>query len=93
LTDKDVYLSYLPLAHAFDRIFEEWFISHGAAIGFWRGVKEYTCLLPFILLFLVLECIMHNISNFNIENLVLLLFPFFRDQTYKISNLEKKKED
>ncbi|XP_078169792.1 long chain acyl-CoA synthetase 4-like [Carex rostrata] len=37
LTDKDVYLSYLPLAHAFDRIFEEWFISHGAAIGFWRG--------------------------------------------------------
>ncbi|KAJ4798145.1 Long-Chain Acyl-CoA Synthetase [Rhynchospora pubera] len=37
LTDKDVYLSYLPLAHAFDRIFEEWFISRGAAIGFWRG--------------------------------------------------------
>ncbi|KAJ3683080.1 hypothetical protein LUZ60_013307 [Juncus effusus] len=37
LTDKDVYLSYLPLAHTFDRIFEEWFISHGASIGFWQG--------------------------------------------------------
>ncbi|KAK1378141.1 Long-chain-fatty-acid--CoA ligase [Heracleum sosnowskyi] len=37
LTVKDVYLSYLPLAHIFDRIIEECFISHGAQIGFWRG--------------------------------------------------------
>uniref|UniRef100_A0A7N1A5R4 Long-chain-fatty-acid--CoA ligase n=1 Tax=Kalanchoe fedtschenkoi TaxID=63787 RepID=A0A7N1A5R4_KALFE len=37
LTEKDVYLSYLPLAHIFDRVIEELFISHGAAIGFWRG--------------------------------------------------------
>ncbi|KAL8103088.1 long chain acyl-CoA synthetase 4-like [Apium graveolens] len=37
LTEKDVYLSYLPLAHIFDRIIEECFISHGAQIGFWRG--------------------------------------------------------
>jgi long-chain acyl-CoA synthetase len=33
----DVYMSYLPLAHIFDRMFEELFISHGAKIGFWRG--------------------------------------------------------
>ncbi|KAI4977044.1 long chain acyl-CoA synthetase 4-like [Hordeum vulgare subsp. vulgare] len=33
----DVYLSYLPLAHVFDRMFEEVFISHGSRIGFWRG--------------------------------------------------------
>uniref|UniRef100_A0A1D1YUB7 Long-chain-fatty-acid--CoA ligase n=2 Tax=Anthurium amnicola TaxID=1678845 RepID=A0A1D1YUB7_9ARAE len=33
----DVYLSYLPLAHIFDRVIEEAFISHGASIGFWRG--------------------------------------------------------
>uniref|UniRef100_A0A0E0DX88 AMP-dependent synthetase/ligase domain-containing protein n=1 Tax=Oryza meridionalis TaxID=40149 RepID=A0A0E0DX88_9ORYZ len=33
----DVYMSYLPLAHIFDRIFEELFISHGSKIGFWRG--------------------------------------------------------
>nr|BAX25027.1 putative ACS1 [Oryza officinalis] len=33
----DVYMSYLPLAHIFDRIFEEVFISHGSKIGFWRG--------------------------------------------------------
>ncbi|CAM8956253.1 unnamed protein product [Rhodiola kirilowii] len=37
LTEKDVYLSYLPLAHIFDRVIEELFISHGASIGFWRG--------------------------------------------------------
>ncbi|CAO2819208.1 unnamed protein product [Amaranthus hypochondriacus] len=37
LTTEDVYLSYLPLAHIFDRVIEECFISHGARIGFWRG--------------------------------------------------------
>ncbi|KAK1276665.1 Long chain acyl-CoA synthetase 4 [Acorus gramineus] len=37
---KDVYLSYLPLAHIFDRVIEELFISIGASIGFWRGVKQ-----------------------------------------------------
>lgn len=36
---KDVYLSYLPLAHIFDRVIEELFILHGASIGFWRGVR------------------------------------------------------
>ncbi|OWM72162.1 long chain acyl-CoA synthetase 4 [Punica granatum] len=37
LNHKDVYMSYLPLAHIFDRVIEECFISHGASIGFWRG--------------------------------------------------------
>ncbi|KAK2425887.1 long chain acyl-CoA synthetase [Trifolium repens] len=37
LSEKDVYLSYLPLAHIFDRVIEEAFIWHGASIGFWRG--------------------------------------------------------
>ncbi|MCE3050528.1 Long chain acyl-CoA synthetase 4 [Datura stramonium] len=37
LTMNDVYLSYLPLAHIFDRAIEECFINHGASIGFWRG--------------------------------------------------------
>ncbi|TMW84501.1 hypothetical protein EJD97_025053 [Solanum chilense] len=37
LTVDDVYLSYLPLAHIFDRVIEECFINHGASIGFWRG--------------------------------------------------------
>ncbi|PPR80522.1 hypothetical protein GOBAR_AA40192 [Gossypium barbadense] len=37
LTEKDVYLSYLPLAHIFDRMIEEFFISRGALMGFWRG--------------------------------------------------------
>ncbi|GAB2225460.1 hypothetical protein Droror1_Dr00006252 [Drosera rotundifolia] len=34
---EDVYLSYLPLAHIFDRVIEECIIFHGAQIGFWRG--------------------------------------------------------
>ncbi|GAB4844591.1 Long chain acyl-CoA synthetase 4 [Ancistrocladus abbreviatus] len=33
----DVYLSYLPLAHIFDRVLEELLISVGASIGYWRG--------------------------------------------------------
>ncbi|XP_023533273.1 long chain acyl-CoA synthetase 4-like [Cucurbita pepo subsp. pepo] len=37
LNENDVYLSYLPLAHIFDRVIEELFILHGASIGFWRG--------------------------------------------------------
>jgi len=37
LNERDVYLSYLPLAHIFDRVLEEAMISHGASIGFWRG--------------------------------------------------------
>uniref|UniRef100_A0A0D9V466 Long-chain-fatty-acid--CoA ligase n=1 Tax=Leersia perrieri TaxID=77586 RepID=A0A0D9V466_9ORYZ len=37
LREDDVYISYLPLAHIFDRIIEEVFIHHGASIGFWRG--------------------------------------------------------
>ncbi|KAF3779723.1 Long chain acyl-CoA synthetase 4, partial [Nymphaea thermarum] len=37
LTNKDVYLSYLPLAHIFDRVIEELFIWKGASIGFWQG--------------------------------------------------------
>jgi long-chain acyl-CoA synthetase len=39
LRDDDVYISYLPLAHIFDRLIEEVFIHHGASIGFWRGVR------------------------------------------------------
>jgi len=39
LAESDVYMSYLPLAHIFDRVVEELFIFHGASIGFWRGVS------------------------------------------------------
>lgn len=40
LKESDVYLSYLPLAHIFDRVIEELFIFNGASIGFWRGVSD-----------------------------------------------------
>ncbi|KAG5538238.1 hypothetical protein RHGRI_018983 [Rhododendron griersonianum] len=36
-SETDVFFSYLPLAHIFDRVIEEVFISTGASIGFWRG--------------------------------------------------------
>ncbi|CAK9182028.1 unnamed protein product, partial [Ilex paraguariensis] len=36
-TERDVYMSYLPLAHIFDRVIEELFLSKGASIGFWQG--------------------------------------------------------
>ncbi|CAH8306506.1 unnamed protein product [Eruca vesicaria subsp. sativa] len=39
LTEKDVYISYLPLAHVFDRAVEECIIQVGGSIGFWRGVR------------------------------------------------------
>eukprot|EP00249_Psilotum_nudum_P002233 c15163_g1_i1 orf=1-981(-) len=37
VTNDDSYFSFLPLAHIFDRIIEEFFIYKGASIGFWRG--------------------------------------------------------
>ncbi|KAK6918229.1 AMP-dependent synthetase/ligase [Dillenia turbinata] len=37
LSQDDVYMSYLPLAHIFDRVIEECFVFSGASIGFWRG--------------------------------------------------------
>ncbi|KAA3460088.1 long chain acyl-CoA synthetase 4 [Gossypium australe] len=50
LTEKDVYLSYLPLEHIFDRVIEEFFISRGALIGFWRGLKSSIfCAVPHVL--------------------------------------------
>lgn len=49
LTTKDVYLSYLPLAHIFDRVIEELFISHGASIGFWRGVSMFNSSTCFVM--------------------------------------------
>eukprot|EP00951_Prasinocladus_malaysianus_P004105 scaffold28990_cov32-Prasinocladus_malaysianus.AAC.4 len=35
--EHDVFLSYLPLAHIFDRVAEEFYLSIGATIGYWRG--------------------------------------------------------
>ncbi|XP_042059981.1 long chain acyl-CoA synthetase 4-like [Salvia splendens] len=40
-SEADVYISYLPLAHIFDRVIEELFISKGASIGFWhKDIKK-----------------------------------------------------
>ncbi|RDY02095.1 Long chain acyl-CoA synthetase 4 [Mucuna pruriens] len=52
LNEKDVYISYLPLAHIFDRVIEETFIWHGASIGFWRGL----CNILIIMQILKFDC-------------------------------------
>ncbi|KAH8964740.1 hypothetical protein BDL97_04G082000 [Sphagnum fallax] len=35
--ENDVYFSFLPLAHIFDRVAEEMFVFTGSSIGFWQG--------------------------------------------------------
>ena len=37
LSEHDLYLSYLPLAHIFGRVVEEAMLFHGAAIAYWQG--------------------------------------------------------
>ena len=39
LNEEDVYFSFLPLAHIFDRVSEEFYVYIGASIGFWQGVS------------------------------------------------------
>ncbi|PON76925.1 Propionate-CoA ligase [Parasponia andersonii] len=36
-TEEDVYFSYLPLAHVYDQIMENYCIYKGSSVGFWRG--------------------------------------------------------
>ncbi|PNW73635.1 hypothetical protein CHLRE_13g566650v5 [Chlamydomonas reinhardtii] len=55
LNQHDRLLSYLPLAHIFDRVNEEWFLSIGAAIGYWQGdvtklVEDVAALQPSLFL-------------------------------------------
>lgn len=37
MTEKDVYLSFLPLAHILDRVIEEYFFHRGASVGYYHG--------------------------------------------------------
>merc|ERR1711904_673678 len=37
LNENDVFFSYLPLAHIFDRMTEELMIARGGSIGYWQG--------------------------------------------------------
>ena len=37
ITENDVFFSYLPLAHIFDRMTEELMIARGGSIGYWQG--------------------------------------------------------
>uniref|UniRef100_A0A2N9EK27 PX domain-containing protein n=1 Tax=Fagus sylvatica TaxID=28930 RepID=A0A2N9EK27_FAGSY len=37
MTENDVYLSFLPLAHILDRVIEEYFFRKGASVGYYHG--------------------------------------------------------
>ncbi|GAB2298461.1 Long-chain-fatty-acid--CoA ligase 2 (Long-chain acyl-CoA synthetase 2) (Fatty acid activator 2) [Dionaea muscipula] len=37
MTEDDVFLSFLPLAHILDRVVEEYFIHKGASVGYYHG--------------------------------------------------------
>ncbi len=39
MDENDVYFSFLPLAHIFDRVTEEFYVFVGGSIGFWQGVR------------------------------------------------------
>ncbi|XP_042495245.1 probable CoA ligase CCL6 isoform X2 [Macadamia integrifolia] len=41
VTEEDTYFSFLPLAHVFDQIVENYCIHRGASIGFWQGDVRY----------------------------------------------------
>ncbi|XP_017696033.1 long chain acyl-CoA synthetase 2 isoform X2 [Phoenix dactylifera] len=41
VTEEDSYFSFLPLAHIFDQIIENYCIFKGASIGFWQGDVRY----------------------------------------------------
>ncbi|ESQ28906.1 hypothetical protein EUTSA_v10023330mg [Eutrema salsugineum] len=98
LTSKDVYLSYLPLAHIFDRVIEELFIYEAASIGFWRGdvkilIEDIAALKPTIFCAVprVLERIytglQQKLSDGGLLKKTLFNFAF----NYKHSNMEKGK--
>lgn len=40
-SEDDSFFSYLPLAHVYDQIMENYFIHKGASIGFWQGDVRY----------------------------------------------------
>jgi len=37
ITPEDCHISYLPLAHMFERIVQCWYVQHGMRVGFFRG--------------------------------------------------------
>ncbi|XP_028190496.1 long chain acyl-CoA synthetase 5-like isoform X2 [Glycine soja] len=96
LTEKDVYISYLPLAHSFDRVIEEIFIWHGASIGFCRGdvklliddVGELKptifCAVPRVL-DRVYSGLTHKISSGGFLKKTLFNFAY----SYKLNNMKK----
>nr|CAB3467071.1 unnamed protein product [Digitaria exilis] len=87
----DIYMSYLPLAHIFDRVFEESFIYHGSKIGYWQGdpkllVDDIAALRPTILCVVprVLDKIYSGLT-FKISSSGILKKTLF-NTAYKLNN-------
>ncbi|XP_020573312.1 long chain acyl-CoA synthetase 4-like [Phalaenopsis equestris] len=96
LRDDDVYLSYLPLAHIFDRVVEEMFIFTGASIGFWQGdvkllVEDIAMLKPTIFCAVprVLDRIYAGLQEKIRSGGFLKNMLFNIAYNYKLSNMQK----
>lgn len=96
LRQSDVYLSYLPLAHIFDRVVEELFISTGASIGYWRGdvkllAEDIKDLKPTLLCAVprVLERIYSGMMEKISSSSTLKRTIFNIAYSYKLSNMNK----
>ncbi|KAG5041530.1 hypothetical protein JHK85_014006 [Glycine max] len=92
LNEKDVYISYLPLAHIFDRVIEEAMIMHGASIGFWRGdvrllLEDIGELRPTI--FVAVPRVLDRVYNGKLLPLLIVFDPkdFFRE-LYETDNVQ-----
>ena len=46
MTPDDSFLSFLTLAHIFDRVVEEFMLSIGGSIGYWQVVLMQNCFSP-----------------------------------------------
>jgi len=96
LTEDDVFMSYLPLAHVFDFFCECFFLYRGAKIGYYRGdqktlVDDIGALKPTIFVGVprVFERIYKRVSAMMDEGLPVkkMLFQFFFDR--KLAELNK----
>lgn len=65
MTEEDVYFSFLPLAHIFDRLIEEYSVRSGAAIGFWQGVS-YCFLIWFLVVTSVWFSVLFLVLKFDV---------------------------
>lgn len=74
---SDVHISYLPLAHIYEKMLVELLMANGASIGFYSGVRR-----PFDFLFICFPsffvcnrfCFICSLSEQNLPSLIVQFF-------------------